>query len=263
MKHFFTVFFVLVFFEVWAEQRIDSLHYNIQYRDTNDTYLQIYVVDSNTGEEIPEMLGYEFVSSKGSIFKYFRVLDVSNISEVTRIAPDTYSIRDKYYLHNNVELKPNKINILRFFIPQAKLFFGYSDDPKSAVLNKAMVTKRFCDANCSIIQNCGQSMMYPPGDYQVIINTIPPSVFEITFDYAANYLLQIPMPCSLMVSNIASLSSIELYSRNGDEWKLCKTIDTVFSAENPLLLQPSIYLLVWKKKDKVFEKEIFITDRKK
>lgn len=258
MKLFIAVFFGLIFTEVVAEPRIDSLHYNIQYRDTSGTFLQIYAVDSNTGEEIPEMLGYEFVSSNGTRFKYFRVLNALNISEITRFAPDIYSIRDQYYLHKNVDIKRNKINIIKFFIPQAKLIFGYADNKDSAVINRALVTKRLCKENCSFIQNCGQSMMYPPGDYQVIINTIPPSEFNITLDFASTYLLQIPMPCSLLVSNIAGLSSIELYFQKSDEWKLCKAIDTVFIKDNPLLLQPSNYLIVWKKNGKVFEKEIIL-----
>ncbi len=262
MRILFCIGFTIIFYGVVANTPFDSLHHKIQYRDTSGTYIQIFSKDSITLEELSTMVAFEFSDVTGKKVKYFRTVDAFNIPEVSSFAAGNYSVRDKYCTYKNVEILQGKVNVITFFIPQATLAFKYVDDKNSVVINQAQLTKHFCEENCLSLQNCSEIKMYPPGKYVVEINTTPVSTFSIIMDYSIKYELQIPKPSKFIVNDLYGISSTVLYSIRGDRWVLCQVIDKAYTKDNPLLIQPSRYLLVWKKKGVDYEKKFYIKEGK-
>ncbi|MBK7689916.1 MAG: hypothetical protein IPJ31_01950 [Bacteroidetes bacterium] len=262
MRLLIAVLFVFGFYNSYADAARDSIHLSVQYRDTIGTYIQIFIKDSVTLEELPNQIAFEFTDSSGKSQKYTRVLNINNFPEISNFVSGNFSIRTQLYIYKNIAIRRNKVNILTILYPRPSLQFKYLNGGQAPVVNQALVSKRYCEENCTLLQNCNTVQIYPAGDYKVEINTIPKSVFFIELFFGDRYEIQIPKPCNFIVSNLTGIDSVKLYYQKQDSWYLCKEIDRVYRNEDALLLQPGPYLLVWKKHDVVYEKKIYVPENR-
>ncbi len=253
--------FVLVKTFAFCQDREIISTYKIEYRDTNDTYLKIYLFDSLSGED----LSGEFqqlipvTDSPKNAGSEIKKVNKKKENLLFKINPDIYSFQIFERVLNNVDIRKNKLNSVSVYLQRGTLQFAYYNETVAPAEFEAKVTK-ISDPTRVTIQKCDNKFKYPFGKYYIEVNTIPPFKANIDIAEDASFEIQIQRPGLLIINSSDKTSDIRMYTIVDSEWAQIRNIDLNDATQFPLKVLSDYPLkITWKHNGRLREKEIRIT----
>lgn len=248
-----------------------SRDFQISYRDTNSTYLQIFIQFMDSDQQIKDEFTFSFVYQENGKYKGTEVTRSKfggAQPEIIPFNPGLYDIHFEGSEYPDMSIKENKLNIITLKVHLGKLSFVYRGATKEKVKNKAIVNRRF-STDATILQDCGDILEYKHGTYYIEINTLPTSKFTIDMRFGILNEINIEKPGKLIIDSIVGATAIqveqpyytgsELDFELGKEkvnWELLIRIRKEYTKQDPLLLQPNTYKIKWTRNNNRYEKEI-------
>jgi hypothetical protein len=155
------------------------------------------------------------------VHKFYRTVDPSgNPDPRTDIPPGVYELtiaKSKVFVAN-LEVKPNEKNIRKIVAGKASLRFEYEDNTQQPVKEYVAQVKKNFEPGPVIDQYCYQELEYEPGNYHIIINTLPKSHKSVDLEFDAIVTIRIEKPGYVQFMNTEALGKINLYYELGDQF---------------------------------------------
>lgn len=188
-----------------------------------ETTLEIYFWDGKGKfyRTSPQLILSD-VKTKEVVQKFYRTVDPNGNPDPKKgIAPGVYELtiaKSKVFVPN-LEVKPNQKNVYRILAGKASLRFEYEDNPDQPVKEYVAQVKRNFEPGPVIDQYCTQELEYEPGNYHIIINTLPKSHKSVDLDFDAVTTIRIEKPGYLQVTNTNAIGGkISMYYELGDQF---------------------------------------------
>lgn len=242
----------------FADEKNNS-NAEIAYRDTNSTYLQIFVQYADIEEMIKDELNIGFTKSekKSAYTLVTRKAYDHGQPEIINFNPGHYKIKFDNNGPQNVIIQKDKLNIITLKVTKGKLRFAYINDKKTTVENSATIRNRATYTGITT-QKCSEIKEYKAGNYYIEVNTLPPSIFIMDIAYSFTTDINIPKPGKLVIDFPDGVSDVVIYDISGADWKEILHIEKAYTEQNPLLIQPATYIIAWMKNNRRTEKDLII-----
>ncbi|MBP6455097.1 MAG: VWA domain-containing protein [Chitinophagaceae bacterium] len=227
----------------------DDISYEIKTETSATTEVQIYFTDGKSKTYPNARPQIEVLNSgdKASIKKFVRNMN-GNIPASEKINAGTYDFivlgqRDLYV--KNIAIEANKINKVYIKVTEGSLQFAYIGNAKRPVEFNAVV-KRLFSQDPTVVQKCIEKNPYEPGNYNVRIETLPPSRFTTDITFNAITELQIPEPGYLQISNSTPRGKVVLQTVLGDQYVSFFDMNITGNVLNQKIeIQPGVYKIIY------------------
>lgn len=189
--------------------------------DAPETTLEIYFWDGKGKfyRTSPQLILTDVATKKQQ--KFFRTVGPNGNPDPQKGIPSgTYelTIAKSRIFVPDLEVRPNQKNVYRIIAGKASLRFEYEDDPNQPVKEYVAQVKRNFEPGPVIDQYCTQELEYEPGNYHIIINTLPKSHKSVDLDFDAITTIRIEKPGYIQFTNTEALGKISLYYELGDQF---------------------------------------------
>ncbi len=227
----------------------DDISFEIKTEASATTEVQIYFTDGKNKTYPNARPQIEVINSadKASIKKFVRNMN-GNIPASEKINAGTYDFivlgqRDLYV--KNIVIEANKINKVYIKVTEGSLQFAYIGNSKRPVEFNAVV-KRLFSQDPTVVQKCIEKNPYEPGNYNVRIETLPPSRFTTDITFNAITELQIPEPGFLQISNATPRGKVVLQTVLGDQFVSFYDMNITGNVLNQKVeIQPGVYKIIF------------------
>lgn len=185
-------------------------------------------------------------------YKFYRTVDPSGNPDPRKdIPPGVYelTITNSKVFVPSLEIKANEKNVFRITAGKASLRFEYEDDPNQPVKEYVAQVKKNFEPGPVIDQYCYQELEYEPGNYHIIINTLPKSHKSVDLDFGALVTIRLEKPGYVQFMNTQAYGKINLYYELGDQFvKFSHNIEITGNPETQKLeLQRGRYRVGYKR----------------
>jgi hypothetical protein len=215
--------------------------------DNSETTVEIFFTDGKGVfyRSQPELEMLNHTTGK-PVMQFYRTVTTAGNPEPKKMAAGTYDIRypgkPKAFVTNIVvvDKKKNKIIVK---VPNGSLKFAYEGNPNRPVAEfKARVRRLFDDPLPTVEQRCSDELYYPPGNYHLEINTLPPTVLNTDLDFGSETEVRIAEPGFILFTNTNAMKNISLYAQDGDRLTRFLGFELTGNPEKQKLqLKPGLY----------------------
>lgn|GEM_PF-295208 len=177
--------------------------------------------------------------------KFYRTVDANgNPDPQKNIAPGKYNLtvagRDDLLVEMTV--LPNMTTKVYIIVKDYSLFFTYAGAPDRPVKEfSAIVIQRNTTNGKVINQKCTEKLIYEPGNYHIIINTLPEDVRNVDLDEIGPGGIEIPQPGFAVFNVKSQATTVALYKELGDKFVSFYTLDLNDPKSKHLQIQPGKY----------------------
>jgi hypothetical protein len=247
--------------------KLKEAKFDIIREDAPETSLEIYFWDGKGKfyRTSPQIVLTD-PATKKQVHKFFRTVDQNgNPDPKKELTPGTYDLtitKSKIFVPK-IEIKPNQKNVYRIVAGKASLRFEYEDDPNQPVKEYVAQVKKNFEAGAIVDQYCTQELEYEPGNYHIIINTLPKNHKSVDLDFETVTIIRIEKPGYLQLTNKQQTGKINLYYELGDQFISFAhpLVVTGNPEEQKLELQRGRYRLGYKKNGVEVFKEFLIRSK--
>ena len=177
--------------------------------------------------------------------KFYRTVDANgNPDPQKNIAPGKYNLtvagRDDLLVEMTV--LPNMTTKVYIIVKDYSLFFTYAGAPERPVKEFSAIVIQRNIANGKVInQKCTEKLIYEPGNYHIIINTLPEDVRNVDLDEIGPGGIEIAQPGFAVFNVQSQATSVTLYKELGDKFVSFYTLDLSDPKSKHLQIQPGKY----------------------
>lgn len=220
--------------------------YSVEHEDAPETTLEVYLTNGKGKfyTTTPEVVIFEKGTNK-QVKKFHRFVDPSgNPDPITDLAIGNYDLtitgRDDLLAH--VELQAHKHNKVYIEVKNYSLYFRYLNNPKRDVSEyQAEVIQRNVANGKVVIQKCTEKLEYEPGNYHILVNTFPESIFNIDLDMDAAGAITIPEPGFVTFVPEVNTTSVTLWKQSGERFINFKKLDITDPSNKKKMILPGKY----------------------
>jgi len=145
-------------------------------------------------------------------------------------------------LYAEVEMLPKKNIMVYVIVKKYTLFFEYEGNKDRPMKEfTATVTQRNVVNGKVVEQKCTEKKEYEPGNYHIVVHTLPETVVykDLESDYAGG--TKIPEPGYAKFTNQSPSRYVVLYHEDGDRFVSFYKLDLTAPAAQHLMIQPGKY----------------------
>ena len=220
--------------------------YSVMHDDARETTLEVYLTNGR-GKfyyTTPKVFLTDPATNKE--FKHFyRTVDGSNNPDpVKNIPAGKYdlTIDGREDLLAHVDVLPNKKTLVYVIVKDYSLFFTYEGAPERPVKEfSAIVIQRNNNNGKVVNQKCTEKLVYEPGNYHIIINTLPEDVRNVDLDNMDAGGIVIPQPGFADFLAEGPAKSVTLFKELGDKFVSFHVVNLTDPEAKHLMIQPGKY----------------------
>jgi hypothetical protein len=240
-----------------AQNRQDTVAYEIKTQDTIGTYLQIFFTDGK-GEfyNNEPMVRIDYANTKKVCLTFLRETDKKGNPKIQRIDTGLYHVvilGNQDLVLKNIDIQKNTITKLYFIVSDGTLIFTYQNN-RSRPVNHTVEAKKWSvneKIEEIIIFSATEQKKFRPGQYIVALDILPKYNVYTEISFGATTEVQIPQEGELHINTITDLDSTALYYESGYEYECFMNLS--FSPNYkmyPIQLRPGMYKAIsFKKSD--------------
>lgn len=198
-------------------------HVDVTREDAQETTLEIYFWDGKGKyyHTSPQIILTDLQTKKVA-HKFYRTVGPTGSPDPRKdIAPGSYELTiagtNKIYVQK-IDVIPNKKNVIKIIAAKASLRFEYEDNPQQPVKEYVAQVKKNFENGPIIDQYCYQELEYEPGNYHIVINTLPVRRKSVDLEVGALVTIRIEKPGFVQFTNTEAYGKIKLYYELGDQF---------------------------------------------
>lgn len=221
--------------------------YTIEKTPAAETLLEVYFTDGNGKyyASSPQILLTDPASGKVA-HKFYRTVDPGGNPDPQKLPAGTYNLSvagsDRTFLRD-VVINANSSNKVIITVTNGSLQFAYTGkNAKKPVDKYFAIVKRNFEPLPVVKQRCDTQLLYPPGNYHIEVNTLPPTVYSVDLSFGVTVMLPVAEPGTLVFSNTDNLGKVRLFYPLGDKFVQFHSINITGDASRQQAeLKPGIY----------------------
>lgn len=221
--------------------------YRAEKTTAEETLLEVYFTDGQGKfyTTSPQVQLSDAVTGK-PVHKFYRTVNPDGNPDPQRVPAGTYNLTvvgsDRTFIKSLVVLQQMKTKIV-ITVSSGSLQFAYQSSSSRKNLDKYYaIVKRNFEPLPVVKQRCDTILPYPPGNYHIEINTLPPSARSVDLSFGTLVVIGIDEPGILQFKNTTRLGKVVLFYQLGDKFLPFYTIDINGDvSQQGVELKPGIY----------------------
>lgn len=197
--------------------------YVIEKTAAQETLVEIYFTDGNGKfySTTPEILLSDPVTNK-SVKQFYRTVNPEGNPDAAKVPAGSFNLSvvgsDKTFL-KAIEIAPNMKNKIVITVSSGSLQFVWkgAGDKKPVDKYYAVVKRNFVPQPV-VKQRCDTVLPYPPGNYHIEINTLPPSTRSTDLTFGSTVIIPVDRPGTIQITNTNAMGKANFYYQHGDRF---------------------------------------------
>lgn len=197
--------------------------YVIEKTVAQETLVEVYFTDGNGRfySTTPEILLSDPVTNK-SVKQFYRTVNPEGNPDPAKVPSGSFNLSvvgsDRTFL-KAIEIAPNMKNKIVITVSSGSLQFVWkgAGDKKPVDKYYAVVKRNFVPQPV-VKQRCDTIMPYPPGNYHIEINTLPPSVRSTDLTFGSTVIIPVDRPGTIQITNTNAMGKANFYYQHGDRF---------------------------------------------
>jgi hypothetical protein len=187
----------------------------VETEDAAETTVEVYFTDGHGKFYTAAPLIYCADAASGKkAAEFFRMVGANGHPEAQRLPAGTYDLglsNNNKILKHGIVIADKKTNKIIVTVSNGNIAFAYEGNPTRPVIEYEAQIDILFEQGAKVKQKCSELLDYPPGNYHIIVNTLPISHFNSDVLFGSQTVITLKEPGFLQVINADKAGILMLY----------------------------------------------------